>query len=48
MREKAWELTVALDFSFSGRSLQLPADLALNSAESHSQVPAGAQHLAVP
>lgn len=47
-REKALELTVALDFSFSGCSLQLPTDLAHSSAESHAYVSASAQHLTVP
>lgn len=47
-REKAWKLTVALDFSFSGRSRQLPTDIALNFAESHSKMPASALHITVP
>jgi hypothetical protein len=42
------ELTVALDFSFSGRSLQLPTDPALSSAEPHARVSASTQHLTVP
>lgn len=42
------ELTVALDFSFSGCSLQLPTDPALSSAESHAEVSASTQHLTVP
>lgn len=42
------ELTVALDFSFSGCSLQLPTDPALSSAESHAKVSASTQHLTDP
>lgn len=43
-----WKLTVALDFSFSGCSLQLSTDLALNFAESHSKLSASALHPPVP
>lgn len=43
-----WKLTVALDFSFSGRSLQLATDLALSLAESPSKMSASAPHLTVP
>lgn len=39
---------LALDFSFSGCSLQLPTDLALSSTESHANVSTSAQHLTVP
>lgn len=39
---------LALDFSFSGCSLQLPTDLALSSTESHANLSTSAQHLTVP
>lgn len=39
---------LALDFSFSGCSLQLPTDLALSSTESHANMSTSAQHLTVP